>query len=81
MRIKKTGWTILDGEKEVQFTVKVQWAGLLKGFGSLFERGIIQSQKREKNNLNLFARYNSVSKKRKLGKETISVWLRENCSV
>ena len=49
MWIKKTGWIILDGLWEVQFTAKVQWEGLLKGFGSSFERGIIQSQKREKN--------------------------------
>ena len=32
MWIKKTGWTFLYAFKEVQFTAKVQWAGLLKGF-------------------------------------------------
>ena len=32
MWIKKTGSTSSYGFWEVQFTVKVQWAGLLKGF-------------------------------------------------
>ena len=30
MGIKKTGWTFSYGLWEVQFTVQVQWAGLLK---------------------------------------------------
>ena len=39
MWIKKTGSTFSYGLWEVQFTVKVQWAGLLKGFIRFVGRG------------------------------------------